>query len=402
MHADVHKLGFDAKRLARIDDWLQRNIDIGRYTGCSVLIARNGELAHFGAAGAASVERSLAYQRDTIVRIYSMTKMITTVGFMKLVEQGLINLDTPLSDLLPEFSDCQALIKGARHIDQTKPVGSPNLQQVLTHTSGLTYGFNPGVLAAHYADQKLDFGPQSGSLASMCNRLAKQPLAFAPGANWQYSVGIDVIGRVIEVIDGRSLDLYLQQEIFDPLDMVDTGFSVPLDQIDRFADCYTKTQDAPILCTDRASESPYLAGEVETFSGGGGLVSTLDDYFRFGEMVRNYGRHGNDHLLSPRIVNFMRRNHLAGEISSMGPSSFAEMPMDGMGFGLGGAVVLDPARARTVGSPGDFGWGGMASTFFWTDPVEQLTCVFFTQLIPSSSYPNRTELKALVHAALIN
>ncbi|NKB53844.1 MAG: serine hydrolase [Rhizobiaceae bacterium] len=394
--------GFDMARLGLIDEWMHRNIEIGRYTGCSVLVARNGEIAHLSCAGLSSVERQFFYGRDTIVRIKSMTKMITTVGFMMLVERGLIHLDAPLSAILPEFDTCHALVDGAKRIDQVEPVAPPTLHQLLTHTSGMTYGFNPGVLAEHYANIGLDFGPTTGGTEAVCKRVAEQPLAFRPGTSWEYSIGVDVIGRLIEVIDGRPLDQYLEEEVFVPLGMADTGFEVPHGKVHRFADCYTKTAEDPLVCTDRGESSPYLEGQARTFSGGGGLVSTLDDYFKFGEMIRNFGRYDGGMLLSPRTVDFMRRNHLKGEISSMGPSSFAEMPMDGMGFGLGGAVVLDPARTRTVGSIGDYGWGGLASTNFWTDPVQHLTCIFFTQLIPSSSYPSRAELKALVHAALID
>lgn len=396
------KLGFDRNRLARIDSWMQRNVDKGRYTGSSVLIARNGEIAHLAMTGLSSVERNLAYKRNTILRIYSMTKMITTVGFMMLAERGLIHLDAPLSSVLPEFSQCHALISGATRIDQTEPVSCPTLHHLLTHTSGMTYGFNPGLLAAHYAGAGIGFAPDSGGLEAACRRVSKQPLAFAPGSSWEYSVGLDVIGRVIEVISGRRLDDYLLQEVFEPLGMIDTAFSLPPDKAGRFADCYTNTAEDPLLCTDRGIDSTFIESGPRTLSGGGGLVSTLDDYFLFGEMIREGGRHGKDRLLSSRTVAFMRRNHLPGEISSMGPSSFAEMPMNGMGFGLGGAVVLDPARSGMVGSVGDFGWGGLASTNFWTDPVEKLTCIFFTQLMPSSSYPNRAELKALVHAALVD
>ncbi len=394
--------GFDVARLARIDDWMNRNIQSGRYTGCSVLIARNGNIAHLSSVGLSSVERQISYDRDTIVRIHSMTKMITTVGFMMLVERGLIHLDAPLSAVLPEFNICHALVEVAVRVDQVEPVAPPTLHQMLTHTSGMTYAFNPGVLAKHYADIGLDFGPTTGGTEAVCKRVAEQPLAFRPGSSWEYSIGLDVIGRVIEVIDGRPLDQYLTEEVLDPLGMTDTGFDVPINKIQRFADCYTKTAKDPLSCTDRGDLSPYLERKERTFSGGGGLVSTLDDYFKFGEMIRNLGRHEDGILLSPLTVAFMCRNHLKGEISSMGPSSFAEMPMDGMGFGLGGAVVLNPARTRTVGSVGDFGWGGLASTNFWTDPEQHLTCVFFTQLIPSSSYPSRAELKALVHAALVD
>ena len=216
------------------------------------------------------------------------------------------------------------------------------------------------------------------------------------------SIGIDIIGRAIEVITGKSLATVLSEEIFQPLGMVDTGFGVPESKIARYADCYALTEKNPLMPVDLAPDSEFLADRVETYSGGGGLVSTLHDYFRFGEMIRLGGSLDGHRVVSPRTLAFMRRNHLPGSIASMGPASFAEMPMDGMGFGIGGAMVLDPAIARTPGSVGDFGWGGMASTFFWTDPIEQLSCIFFTQLIPSSAYPNRAELKALVHAAMID
>lgn len=233
-------------------------------------------------------------------------------------------------------------------------------------------------------------------------RLAQSPLAFKPGTSWEYSLGIDVIGRVIEVIIGKPLDQIFSEQVFEPLGMADTAFEISPNKVSRFADCYTKTDGDPLLCTDKAETSSYLKGNVDTWSGGGGLISTLDDYFRFGEMIRLGGMLDGERLLSPRTLAFMRRNHLTGDIASMGPSSFAEMPMSGVGFGLGGSVLLNPALACTPGSVGEFAWGGMASTNFWTDPVEDLTCIFFTQLVPSSSYPNRAELKALVHAALID
>lgn len=399
--ADAKRLGFDAGRLAVLDDWMARNVETGRFSGCSALIARHGEIAHLSFAGLRSIADNKPYERDTIVRIYSMTKMITSVILMTLVEKGLVHLEAPVSDFIPEFSSCQALIRGATSTDQLEAAPTPTLHQLLTHTSGQTYSFNPGLVAELYGKGDLDFGKTCGSLEVAAKRIAQMPLAFQPGTNWEYSVGIDIIGRVIEVLCGKPLDQVFQEVILDPLGMADTSFSIADDKIDRFADCYTKTEGDPLLCTDKARASEYHHANVSTFSGGGGLVSTLDDYHKFGDMIRRGGATDDARILSPRILAFMRRNHLAGDIASMGPSSFAEMPMDGTGFGIGGAVALDPARARFVGSVGDFGWGGMASTYFWTDPVEDLSCIFFTQLIPSSSYPNRAEFKALVHAALV-
>ena len=250
------------------------------------------------------------------------------------------------------------------------------------------------------------FRADQGSLAEMTDRVAALPLAFHPGTRWEYSVGIDVLGRVIEVVSGKSLEAFLVDEILGPLGMDETRFSVPVGGIDRFASLYTPLAgsaygmnaakpDTPVLrCVDKPDTSPFLNAEMH--SGGGGLVGTIDDYLKFTEMLRT----GGAGLISPKTLDFMMRNHLPGDIASMGPASFAEQPMEGMGFGLGGAVVLNPGRVRVPSSLGDFSWGGMASTFFWIDPVLDLSVVFFTQLAPSSSYPARPQLKALIHGAM--
>ena len=255
------------------------------------------------------------------------------------------------------------------------------------------------------------FGPRQGSLAEMTDRVAALPLAFQPGQRWEYSVAMDVIGRVVEVVSGQTLEAFFDAHILGPLGMSETAFRVPEGAKDRFAALYTplsgdamalnaaRTDGNSLRLADKATESPFF--DADMLSGGGGLVGTIDDYMKFAEALRRRGQFDGGRLLSESTMNFMMRNHLPGDIASMGPQSFAEQPMDGMGFGIGGAVVLDPARTRTPGSVGDFSWGGMASTFFWTDPVQDLSVVFLTQLSPSSSYPARAEMKALVHAALV-
>ncbi|KPA21231.1 Esterase EstB [Shimia sp. SK013] len=410
--ADPRDRGFDSKRLEVIRDWMQSLVTDRKHAGNGLLIARGGDVVFDHVAGLRSVENATTFDRDTVARIYSMTKPVTTVALMMLAEKGLFHLDAPVSEFVPEFADCRALIKGATSIDQTEPCATPTLHQLATHTSGLSYPFNPGVLAAEMDEQDVLFKPNQGALADEVRRLAALPLAFNPGARWEYSVGIDVLGRVIEAVSGKPLDVFFQDEIFGPLGMTETGFSVQPSQSDRFAALYTPLagnamglNDAEmgaetLRLVDRPDESPFL--NASTFSGGGGLVGTMDDYLRFAEMLRRGGALGDARLLSPRTTNFMMSNHLRGDIASMGPESFAEQPMEGMGFGLGGAVVLDAGRARVPGSVGDFSWGGMASTFFWVDPVEDLSVVFFTQLSPSSSYPTRPQLKALVHGALTN
>jgi CubicO group peptidase (beta-lactamase class C family) len=402
---------FDPKRLSHITDWMQRYVDERKYAGSSLLVKHKGTEVYFNACGQRSVENDLPFQRDTIVRIYSMTKPVTTVALMMLAERGLFHLDAPLSDFLPEFRDMKALIPNAEQLDQTEDATTPTLHQLLTHTSGLSYPFNPGVLPMAMDEQDLMFKPNQGLLADRVADLAKLPLAFQPGTRWEYSVGIDVLGRVIEVVSGQPLDQFFAKEIFEPLGMQETGFQVLPGAGDRFASLYTplagdamalnsaETGGETLRLVDQAGESPFE--RTTTFSGGGGLVGTIDDYLRFAEMLRNKGQGNGHRLLGPKTIDYMLCNHLPGDIASMGPQSFAEQPMEGTGFGLGGAVVLNPGRTRVPGSVGDFSWGGMASTFFWIDRVNDLTTVFFTQLSPSSSYPSRAELKALVLGALI-
>ncbi len=402
---------FDPAALPRIHDWMQRYVDQRKYAGSALLIHHRGREAVFHVCGRRSIEKDLPFRRESLVRIYSMTKPVTSVALMMLVERGLFHLDVPVSEFLPEFQTMRALIPGATHIDQTEAAPTPSLHQLLTHTSGLSYPFNPGLLPEAMDELDLIFAPNQGPLADRVEVLSALPLAFQPGQRWEYSVGIDVIGRVIEVVSGQPLDRFLSEHIFDPLEMGETGFSVPEGAGDRFASLYTplegdamalneaRTGGDSLRLVDCAGESPFEA--ATTFSGGGGLISTIDDFSRFAEMLRNRGAQNGVRLLGPSTAAFMMRNHLPGDIASMGPQSFAEQPMDGTGFGIGGAVVLDPARLRCPGSVGDFGWGGMASTYFWIDQTNEFSVIFFTQLSPSSSYPSRAELKALVHGALV-
>lgn len=397
---------FDPARLPRIGEWMQSYVDARRFAGTSVLIAQGGQEVYAHSCGNRDVERGLPWQRDTIARIYSMTKPITSVALMMLVERGLIHLDAPVSEFIPSFADMQCLADGATSIDDTKPCATPTLHQLLTHTSGLSYGFNPSVLGEAMVTERIEFRGDTETLAQVCDRAAALPLAFEPGTRWEYSIAIDVLGRVIEVVSGKTLEQFFIDEIFDPLGMNETRFAVPETAGDRFAACYTplagdafsvgKVDKAAetLRLIDSATASPFHTQTC--YSGGGGLVGTIDDYHKFLEMLRV----GGAGLIGPKTLAFMMCNHLGGDIASMGPRSFAEQPMEGMGFGLGGAVLLDPGRARAPGSVGDFSWGGMASTFFWLDPVHDLSVIFFTQLIPSSAYPARAQLKALVHGAL--
>lgn len=403
--------GFDAVRLDRISGWMDGYVAARKFAGLGLLIARDGHVVYSNTAGLRDIKAGLPFERDTIARIYSMTKPVVSTALMLLVERGLIHLEAPVSDFIPAFASPVCLIKNATDISQTEPCVAPTLHQLLVHTSGLSYPFNPGVLPKAIEQSDFSFQPDKSDLATMINRLAEFPLAFQPGSKWEYSLGIDVIGRVVEVVSGMSLADFLQTEIFTPLGMTETDFSVPKQSLGRFASLYTPLAgDALALnSANKGSDSLRLVDEAASspwrnctmYSGGGGLVGTMDDYLRFTEMLRCGGCLNEVRLLSPKTVSFMMRNHLPGDIASMGPASFAEQPMEGMGFGLGGAVLLDPALVKVPGSVGDFSWGGIASTFFWIDPEHDLSVVFFTQLSPSSSYPARPQLKALVHGALI-
>lgn len=400
---------FDPQRLDRVRQWADALVADEKLPSAGILIWHAGQeqLAHF--CGYQRVEDQTPFARETVARIYSMTKPITSVGIMQFVERGLLTLDTRIDQIIPAFGNMKALVPGATSLSEQVPVRAPTVHELLVHTSGLSYSFNEGLLPKAMATSRLGFGPKAGGLEVQVEKLAELPLAFEPGTQWEYSVGIDVAGRILEVLSGQSLEAYFQEYIFAPLGMHDTSFAVRLDQLSRFSDLYmpSHAQDsfvsgrvaqAGLKRVERAERSHYQ--DPDTYSGGGGLVGTIDDYMRFVEALRQQGQGENGRMLAPATVAFMLQNHLPGNISDLGPKSFSEEPTTGMGFGLGGAVVTSPARMQVPGNVGDFSWGGMASTCFWLDPTLDLSVVFFTQLTPSSAYAIRPQLKALVHAAL--
>jgi len=400
---DPAKLGFDPDRLARLKPWMQHWVDEGKFPGAQCLIARHGQIAYCDQVGMADIESGKPWQRDTIARIYSMTKPITSVALMMLYEDALCQLDQPVDEFIPELADRQVLIEGATSIDQTRPAETRmTLHHLLNHTSGYTYSFNEGLLSEAMLEHKLDFGPRQGPLTDTVKRLAGIPLAFDPGARWNYGVSTDLVGRVVEVISGQSLDVFFRERILGPLGMDDTAFEVAPQNQDRLATCYVKTDDDPLMVMDPGATSVFHQGRVKQYSGGGGLTAPIDDYIKFAEMMRCGGTLGDTRLLSPKAVELMTRNSLPGDLVSMGQPAFAEVPFDGVGFGLGVFVTLNAGLAKTASSDGDHGWGGMASTFWWNDPEMDTTAIFFTQLVPSSSYPNRKEFRALMYSSLVD
>lgn len=399
-------------------------------------MSRAGGIVYREEAGIAGVaeDRVRSFDRDTIVRLYSMTKPVTTVAAMMLYEQGHFQLEDPVARYLPAFTDMRVWT-GSGELSSDKALKANTvpaqslitIRQLMTHTAGLTYSFmNATPVDQYYRDNTLIFPGADESLESLVERLALAPLLCQPGSQWNYSVATDVLGRLVELWSGNTLAEFFEQAIFNPLNMPDTGFHVRASQRDRFADLYGPAAGGDLssisapsggslptqFADDRQIDEPPVAldvlatssfvNEPQLYSGGGGLVGTIDDFACFCQMLLNKGELGGVRLLGRKTVEFMRQNHLPDntDMASMGQSVWSESSYRGIGFGLGFAVVLDPVKAGFISSPGEYHWGGAASTFFWIDPEEDLFVVFLTQLFPSSSYPIRQELRTRIYQAL--
>ncbi len=417
-------VGISSVRLERLTTWLEQQVSSERLAGCSVLIGRRGEIPYFGSAGFADIDADKKFVRDTIVRINSMTKTVTTVttvAAMMLYEQGYFQLDDPVSIYIPAFATTPVWKGG--EISNTEPQSTPMLvHHLMTHTSGLTYGFmKANVVDETYRKQQLEFGLRESILSEKVDQLAKIPLICQPGSQWNYSVASDVLGRLVEIWSGQTLAEFFQKNIFDVLGMLTTGFSLAAENHDRFSSLYAPLNGGDLSGISKAvnpnkepvkiglklqessTRSSYLEPTV-MHSGGGGLASSIDDYGRFCQMLMNKGEFDGVRLLSPKTVEYMRLNHLPDnkDMAGMGQPVWSETSYRGIGFGLGFAVVLDPVKASMVTSVGEHHWGGSASTYFWLDPVEELWVVFFTQLTPSLIYPIRRELRTLIYQSLVD
>ncbi|MDX6197244.1 MAG: hypothetical protein QOJ79_395 [Actinomycetota bacterium] len=404
VEVEAEHVGFDAGRLTRIDRHLGRYVDDGRLPGFQVVVSRRGKRVHSSTYGMRDIEAGLPVEPDTRWRIYSMTKPVTSVAAMTLYEEGAFSLNDEVGRYLPAFRDPRVYRGGPPDKPQSVPATEPmRLWHLLTHTSGLTYGFTRSspvdeIYRLHDSDL---LQPGGMDLAALCDLWASLPLLFEPGSGWNYSVSVDVLGRVLEVITGKPLDAVLAERVLRPLGMNDTGWSVDPSEGHRLAALYTPGP------TGRAVRHDALGDEAlrppQWLSGGGGLVSTAHDYDRFTRMLLHAGELDGVRILSPRTLQFMTRNHLPGGalLTSLARGQFAETAYDGMGFGLGFATLVDPVAYKVAASPGEFTWGGVASTAFWVDPQEEITAAFYTQLIPSSSYALRTELRQLVYSALV-
>ena len=406
VEVDAGEAGFDAGRLARIDQHFSAYVDDGRLPGWLVLVSRGGRIAHLTVHGHRDLEAGLPVELNTLWRAYSMTKPIASVAAMMLYEEGAFELKDPLYRLIPSFRNVRVFRGGSSLNPVTEPATEPiRIWHLLTHTAGLTYGFHHAhPVDAMYRAAGFEWGtPPGADLAECCERWAELPLLFQPGTEWNYSVATDVLGRVVEVLSGQPLDRFLAERIFEPLGMPDTAFSVREGDGDRLAALYVADPGTRRAIRNDAKGAAVLK-PPSCLSGGGGLVTSAADYHRFSQMLLRGGELDGVRLLGPRTVRYMATNHLPGgaDLETFGRSLFAETTFDGVGFGLGFSVVGDPVKNKVLASAGEFAWGGAASTAFWVDPAEEITVLFFTQLLPSSTHPIRSQLRQLVYQALID
>ena len=403
--ADPASLGFDAERLARIDAFLAESyIDSGKLPNAQLLVARDGQPVHFAQLGKLR-DDGTPMRDDAIFRIASMTKPVTSVAFMQLVEQAKVGLDDPVSRVLPELAEIGVYAGGGGAapfvpVTPTRPIRFVDL---LTHMAGFTYGFqNRTNVDAAYRTKEFDFAREHHDSAEYLGHLAKLPLEFEPGTGWNYSISTDVLGIAVERLSGMRLGAYFDRHIFGPLGMTDTGFMVADGQADRLADAYGYRPGKPPQLVDRGADSK-LHGPAKFHSGGGGLVGTIADYHRFAAMLLHRGELDGTRIIAPKTLDLMTRNFLPGgvDLATISRSLFSESTSAGSGFGLGFATVVDPTKTLMPSSMGEFYWGGAYSTAFFVDPVEGITMVFMTQLYPSSTYPVRRQLKTMIYAALM-
>jgi CubicO group peptidase (beta-lactamase class C family) len=389
------RVGMSAERLDRITELGRNYVEAGQLAGIVTLVARDGRIAHFEAQGVRNLETGEPMTKDTLFRIYSMSKPITAVAAMILYEEGAFQLSDPVSKFLPEFADLKVWEDGEL-VDLETPM---TMHHLLTHTAGFSYGFNPRDPVDQMYNQS-GLLAQSTDLDDFIARLAEIPLRYQPGSRWHYSVAVDVTGAVVERISGQSFDEFLRTRLFEPLGMRDTFFAVPADKRDRLGTNHRWDGGNEQLVA--LPVPPYPLWEDTTFfSGGGGLISTARDYLRFAEMLRNGGELNGVRILSPKTIHYMVQDHLPGAVQAIGTGEAMGTGLAGAGsgFGLGFGVVNDPVKSSVIGSTGEYSWGGAAGTIFWVDPVEDMIVIGMIQLM-GSPWPLRSELKVLSNQAL--
>ena len=389
-------VGLSSSRLARVDQAMAKYVESGKLAGTLTVVARHGKIAHFQPLGLRDIESQMPMERDTIFRIYSMSKPITSVAVMMLYEEGRFLLTDPIQKFIPAFADVRVLEQTPAGVDLVPPQRAITIRDLLTHTAGLAYGLEEDYIDQLYKKEiweAMERDPEA-TLEEMVEAVAELPLAYHPGQGWRYSVAIDVLGCLVQVASSMPFDAFLQERIFEPLDMVDTGFYVPADKLERFATNYAPGEDSTGLKVFDAPANSEYTRPGRLPSGGGGLVSTASDYVRFAQMLLNGGVLDGVRLLSRKSVELMTMNHLP---SGLHPS---EDHSQGMGLGVG--ITIDLAQTQALGSIGTYGWGGAASTNFWVDPQEDLVGVFMTQLMPYGTYPVVDDVRVAVYQAIVD
>lgn len=398
--------GMCPDRLERVSHHLQsRFIEPGKISGALPVVYRKGELAYARSLGQMDIERDKALQLDTIFRIYSMTKPITSIALMMLYEEGHFQLQDEVRRYIPQFAKLRVYQSGVYPNFQTKPCDRHmTIRDLLSHMSGLTYDFMSRTNVDHaYRRTKVGRRVEDETLADMMDTLATLPLEFSPGTAWNYSVSTDVCGRLVEIMSGRTLDEFFAERIFKPLGMHDTGFMVPPEKVDRFAANYMRSANKELVLVDDPQDSIYIRPR-SLLSGGGGLVSTASDYLQFSRMLLGNGEVDGVRLVGRKTIELMTANHLPNneDLTHWAQGSFSETANEGYGFGLGFSVNLGAGATATAGSAGEYAWGGAASTIFWVDPVEELIVVFMTQFMPSATFNFRGQLKSLIYPAIVD
>ncbi len=400
-HVEPDQVGLDSRALERVSAYLDGYVSTGRLAGWLVTLSRGPELAWVGRGGHRDREANRPVEDDTLWRLYSMTKPITSIGAMMLYEEGAFDLNDDVGQWIDELAEPRVYVSGPASDPVTMPSPEPvRVQHLLSHTSGLTYGFQYRTpVDAMYRERGYDmFWPEEKDLGEGVHDWCTLPLLFAPGTAWNYSVATDVLGRLIEIWSGQSLDDFLFERVLGPLGMNDTTWWTREDQLERLAALYVHDGQAR-----RQDELGAVATRAtRLLSGGGGLLSSAGDYQRFMSMLLGQGRLGETRLISARTLDLMASNHLPGgaDLASFARDSFSEVGQSGVGFGLGFSVVLDRVANRSLVSPGTIAWGGAASTYFWVDRTEGLAVALYTQLLPSWTYPLRRDLQQLVYSAL--
>jgi len=388
----AESVGMSSERLERIKPVMQSYIDDNELVGAVTMVARHGKVIEFEKFGLLNQETSQPIEKDSIFRIYSMSKPITTVAAMQLYEQGKFQLTDPVEKYLPEFKNILVLTEDGKLEKQKRPF---TIQMLMSHTAGLTYG----VFGNTPVDQQYRKANILGNkdLAEMVTELGKIPLQYQPGTRWHYSVSVDVLGRLVEVLSGQSFDVYLQENIFKPLAMNDTFFEVPANKVSRFGTNHRYNPETKRLEISDYPATSQFANDVTFFSGGGGLLSTAEDYMKFCQMLLNGGEFNGARILSRKTIDYMTQNHLNGIFADRSGESGENRP--GAGFGLGFGVVVDPPKTGVVSSEGEYNWGGAAGTIFWIDPVEDLIAIVMIQHM-NVQIPLRNNFKALVYGAV--